>query len=67
MAKLAQKVAEGAARYVTAEAQGAELLLQNLDVWAATTRTKSTNPSWLCETGSNFNMPVYSRSNGLSW
>ncbi|WP_374972758.1 restriction endonuclease subunit S [Spongiibacter marinus] len=42
MAKLAQKVAEGAARYVTAEAQGAELLLQNLDVWTAATRTKST-------------------------
>lgn len=43
MAKLAQKVAEGAARYVTAEAQGAELLLQNLDVWTAATRTKSTS------------------------
>ena len=43
MAKAAQKVAEGAARYVTAEAQGAELLLQNLDVWTAATRTKSTS------------------------
>lgn len=43
MSDAAQKVAGGAGRYLNGEAQDADLLLQNLNIWTAATRKKSTS------------------------